>query len=73
MITPAFVFTIFMLTLGPIKTVPAWCTDQEYVRNDPCPRFGSDGADIARASQLQHTVEDMNSRVDFGRPTFVST
>ena len=54
-------------------SAPAWCTDQEYVRNDPCPRFGSDGADIARASQLQHTVEDMNSRVDFGRPTFVST
>jgi hypothetical protein len=24
MITPAFVFTIFMLTLGPIKTVPAF-------------------------------------------------
>ena len=24
MITPAFIFTIFMLTLGPIKTVPAF-------------------------------------------------
>jgi small neutral amino acid transporter SnatA (MarC family) len=24
MITPAFVFTIFMLTLGPIKTAPAF-------------------------------------------------
>src|SRR5277367_6718780 len=26
MITPAFIFTIFMLTLGPIKTVPAFFT-----------------------------------------------
>jgi multiple antibiotic resistance protein len=24
MITPAFIFTIFMITLGPIKTVPAF-------------------------------------------------
>jgi hypothetical protein len=24
MITPLFVFTVFMLTLGPIKTVPAF-------------------------------------------------
>jgi hypothetical protein len=46
--------------VDPMALVPAWCTDQEYVRNDPCPRFGSDGADIARASQLQHTAEAMN-------------
>ena len=24
MITPLFIFTVFMLTLGPIKTVPAF-------------------------------------------------
>jgi hypothetical protein len=37
------------------------------------PHFGSEGADIARASQLQDTVEDRNRDVDFDRPTFVST
>jgi hypothetical protein len=54
-----------------LRLIGAWCRDQGCVRNGPCPRFGSDGADIARASQLQHTVEDINRHVDFGRPTLV--
>ena len=36
-------------------------------------RFGSDDAGIARASQLQHAVEDTDCHVDFARPTFVHT
>src|SRR3712207_3815510 len=50
---------------------PAWCTDQVRSRSDPHPRSGSGNADIARASQLQHAVEDMRSYIDFGRTTFV--
>lgn len=35
MITPAFVFTIFMLTLGPAKTVPEFFTmTQDQVPSD---------------------------------------
>jgi hypothetical protein len=40
MITPAFVFTIFMLTLGPIKTVPAFFAmtqDQSAAAMRPTP------------------------------------
>src|SRR5208282_411013 len=50
-------------------SVPAWCMDQRCVRNDPNPCLGSDDADIARASQLQHAVEDMDRHVHFGHPT----
>jgi hypothetical protein len=39
----------------------------------PHPRFGSGDADIARASQRQHAVEDMDRDVDFSHPTFVYT
>jgi hypothetical protein len=52
---------------------PAWCRDQRCVRNYPNPRLGSDDADIARASQLQHAVEDMDRHVHFSHPTFVHT
>ncbi|HUN41878.1 MAG TPA: MarC family protein [Acetobacteraceae bacterium] len=38
MITPAFMFTIFMLTLGPIKTVPAFFA---MTRNDAPPAMRS--------------------------------
>jgi hypothetical protein len=34
---------------------------------------GSDDAHIARASQLQHAIEDMNRHADFSHPTFVYT
>ena len=34
MLTPTFIFTIFMLTLGPIKTVPAFfAMTQGYAPN----------------------------------------
>jgi site-specific recombinase XerC len=33
----------------------------------------SDNADVVRASQLQHTVEDINRHVDLSHPTFVYT
>ena len=51
----------------------AWCMDQRCQRNGPNPFLGSDDADIVRAAQLQHTVEDINRHVDFSRPTFVYT
>jgi hypothetical protein len=51
----------------------AWCRDQRCVRNDPNPRLGSDDAGIARASQIQHAVEDVDRHVDFSHPTFVPT
>jgi hypothetical protein len=35
--------------------------------------LGSDDADIVRASQLPHTVEEINCHVDFSHPTFVYT
>jgi hypothetical protein len=54
---------------GKMASIPAWCIDQECVRNDPNPRLGSDDADIARASQLLHAVEDMDRDVDFSHPT----
>ena len=37
------------------------------------PRLGSSDTDIARASELQHAVEDMHGHVDLRRPTFVPT
>jgi hypothetical protein len=51
----------------------AWCSDQRSVRNDPNLHLASDDADITRASQLQHPVEDIDHHVDFGHPTFVYT
>ena len=33
----------------------------------------SDDADIVRASQIQHAVEDIDRHVDFSHPTFVYT
>ncbi len=51
----------------------AWCMDQRCQRNGPNPFLGSDDADIVRAAQLQHTVEDINRHADFSRPTFVYT
>jgi hypothetical protein len=50
-----------------------WCRDQRYARNDPNPRLGSDDADIAWTSQLQHAIEDMDRHADFSHPTFVYT
>jgi hypothetical protein len=37
----------------------------------PQPRRGSSDADIARASELQHTVKCMDGDVHLGRPTLV--
>jgi hypothetical protein len=48
----------------------AWIRDVYAMTQ--CP-FGSDDADVIRASQLQHAVEDMHSYVNFSHPTFVST
>jgi hypothetical protein len=39
----------------------------------PHPRSRSGNADVARASQLQHAVEDMHSYVNLSRTTFVQT
>src|SRR4051794_16501219 len=50
----------------------AWCTDQRCRRNGPYLVLGSGDADIARASQLQHAVEDMHRHVDFSRSPFIS-
>src|SRR3954465_5619840 len=54
-----------------VAATPAWCTDQWYRRNGPCFVLWSGDADIARASQLQHAVEDMNRHLDFSRPTLI--
>jgi hypothetical protein len=53
--------------------LPAWCTDQVRSGSNPHSRSGSGKADIARAPQLQHTVEGMHSYVNFGHTTFVKT
>ena len=45
----------------------------EVETQQPLPRLGSGNADIARASKLQHAVEDVNGDIDFRRPTFVHT
>jgi len=47
--------------------------DQRLMRNDPNPSLGSDDADIVRASELQHAIEDIDRHVDFSHPTFVYT
>jgi len=65
--------TLIQLAWLRLRYQLAWCTDQRCVRNDPNPCLGSDDADIARASQLQHAVEDMDRHVHFSHPTFVHT
>ena len=45
-----------------------WCRDQASERGGPYPSLGSGDADGDRASQFQHTVEDMDGDVHFGRP-----
>src|SRR5215207_8687201 len=47
------------------------CTDQGCERNDPSPVLGSCDADVFRASQLQHAVQDLDGDVRLGRPTLV--
>ena len=47
--------------------------DQVRSYNDPHPRSGSGNADVIRASQLQHAVQDVHSYVNFGCTTFVRT
>jgi len=54
------------------RTVPM-CEDHARILAKVLPRLGSGNADIVRASQFQHAVEDMHSHVDFGLPTFVYT
>jgi hypothetical protein len=50
--------------------------EQQYVGGEIDPvggqRQGFD-ADIVRASELQHAVEDMDRHTDFSHPTFVYT
>ena len=45
----------------------------EVETQQPLSRLGSGNADIARASKLQHAVEDVNGDIDFRCPTFVHT
>ena len=48
MITPLFIFTVFMLTLGPIKTVPAFFAMTQNQAPAPCAALalqGNDGGD----------------------------
>lgn len=51
----------------------AWCTDPWCGRNDPYSGLWSGNADMIGASQVQHAVEGMHSRLDFSRRTFVYT
>src|SRR4051812_20719036 len=37
----------------------------------PLPRPGSSGADVLRASELQHAVQDLDRHVHLSRPTLV--
>src|SRR3954466_11589493 len=39
----------------------------------PLPRPGSSGADVIRASQLQHAVQDLDRHVHLSRPTLIRT
>src|SRR4051794_10500213 len=39
----------------------------------PLPRPGSSGADVIRASELQHAVEHVDRHVHLSRPTLVRT
>src|SRR3954468_16377223 len=39
----------------------------------PLPRPGSSGADVIRASELQHAVQDLDRHVHLSRPTLVRT
>ena len=47
--------------------------DQCLGATTPTLFLGSDDADIVRASELQHAIEDIDRHVDFGHPTFVYT
>src|SRR4051812_21937031 len=47
------------------------CTDHGWGRNDPYPVLGSCDADVGRASQLQHAVQDLDRHVHLRRPTLV--
>jgi hypothetical protein len=47
-----------------------WCTDQRGGRTDPDPvRSASRDADVLRASELEHAVQDAGSNGHFGRLT----
>src|SRR3954471_12152229 len=52
---------------------PFWpcCTDHGWGRNDPYPVLGSCDADVGRASQLQHAVQDLDRHVHLRLPTLV--
>src|SRR5271154_3531564 len=52
MITPAFVFTIFMLTLGPIKTVPAFFGMTQGVAPEAMRALAIKGTMVATAVSL---------------------
>src|SRR3954464_4848562 len=39
----------------------------------PLPRPGSSGADVLRASELQHAVQDLDRHVHLSRPTLIRT
>jgi hypothetical protein len=56
-----------------IEDAAAWYIDEQVVRNDANPLLGSGDADIVRASELQHAIEDIDRHVDFGHPRFVYT
>ena len=48
----------------------AWISGLYATTQSP---LGSDNADIARASEFQHAVQDIERHVDFSDPTFVYT
>ena len=52
MITPAFIFTIFMLTLGPIKTVPAFFAMTQDRAPADVRALAFKGAAVATAASL---------------------
>ena len=52
MITPTFIFTIFMLTLGPIKTVPAFFAMTQGYAPNASRALAAKGAAMATAVAL---------------------
>ena len=70
-----FAFEAKHAAMGPQHHAPLGSVvhGSEVETQQPLPRLRSGNADIARASKLQHAVEDMHGHVDFRRPTFVHT
>ena len=52
MITPLFIFTVFMLTLGPIKTVPAFFAMTQGQAPDSARALALQGTTVATAVSI---------------------